>query len=741
MKNFSRSWICGSTNQRSSNIIDHAKSEQHKVAMTRLRTEQARLSNVPIVSYAPIVQSFAAMETSTREKLEKRFDVCYMLAKEDMAFRKYPAICHLERKHGVELGESYQTKDSASAFTGYIALQQRNTFLSSFSKAHFFSFLMDGSTDAGNIEEEIFVLLHCLKDDSAEVIRCNARFFSVVAPKKADADGLIECLSTVLQEIGICSEIKKSNLLEVVGKPILVGGGTDGASVNVGEQNGMKGKLRSEIPWLFWAWCYGHCLELACKDALLSNIFKNISEMLLKLFSIYSKSPKKSRELLEIASDLKEIFSTPKGGDLPIRSQGTRWITHKRRAMQRVVDRFGVYIHHLNTLSKDRSINSRDRARIVGYLRKWQHSDMLIGCALYVDILKSPSCLSLSLQQDNLDIISALQNILKSVNHLKKLSENSPDQWPTVKLVLSKIVNNDDGSSTYQGARLQPYNKSTLESCQSQAVTDLLQLDQKLRHRLEWFDVKLLRSILVFVDTQGWACRSSCSVVDVDANDELEPLPPDTTLESILEAADYIFTWFREPLEKLGVGLLVLQEELEDVVLYSRNYMNLHKESYSKVWYKIHTSPDAKKWPNVLLLCELVFALPFSNGVVERIFSNVKIIKSEKRTSLSVETLRDLLEIKVEGPPFDEFVARPAVELWWRDCRTTRRVNQQLPRKEYQPREGHSSTAPEPETDSEDATFSLNEWDIWFSEGMVDTTQESSESPCNDDDIEMIVVT
>jgi len=92
-----------------------------------------------------------------------------------------------------------------------------------------------------------------------------------------------------------------------------------------------------------------------------------------------------------------------------------------------------------------------------------------------------------------------------------------------------------------------------------------------------------------------------------------------------------------------------------------------------------------KNGPMFFLLCELVFASPFCNGVVKRIFSTVKIIKNKKRTSLSVETLRDLLEIKVEGPPFDEFVARPAVELWWRDCWTTRRVNQQLPRKEYQP--------------------------------------------------------
>ena len=92
--------------------------------------------------------------------------------------------------------------------------------------------------------------------------------------------------------------LSKSSVLDTVGKPVLVGGGTDGASVNIGEQNGMRSKLQREISWLFWAWCYGHCLEIACKDALSSNLFKNLSEMLLKLFSIYSKSPKKSREFL-----------------------------------------------------------------------------------------------------------------------------------------------------------------------------------------------------------------------------------------------------------------------------------------------------------------------------------------------------------------------------------------------------------------------------------------------------------
>jgi len=33
MKNFSKDWITGSSNQKTSNIIDHDTSEQHHVAM------------------------------------------------------------------------------------------------------------------------------------------------------------------------------------------------------------------------------------------------------------------------------------------------------------------------------------------------------------------------------------------------------------------------------------------------------------------------------------------------------------------------------------------------------------------------------------------------------------------------------------------------------------------------------------------------------------------------------------
>ena len=93
--------------------------------------------------------------------------------------------------------------------------------------------------------------------------------------------------------------------------------------------------------------------------------------------------------------------------------------------------------------------------------------------------------------------------------------------------------------------------------------------------------------------------------------------------------------------------------------------------------------PDAQKWANIASLCELAFSLPFSNGRVKQNFSSMKLIKTDRRTNLQADIMNDLLEIHVEGPPFYAYSADRAVELWWTDCSTTRRVNQTLSRKEY----------------------------------------------------------
>ena len=384
LKNVSRAWISGSSNHKTSNITDDANSEPHKAAMMCYRKDQAKSRNEPITSYSPIANSLlslSAMDPAVKERVKKKFDICFVLAKEHIPFLKYPTIHELEERHGLDLGVTYKNRDSARNFVHYIAESQRWQMRASLASCHFFSVLMDGSTDKGRVENELFVIVFCKRDDTLQEIRTCARCFCVLEPTKADAHGLVECLSRALNSMGIENLLERECVLSACDLPVLVGCGSDGASVNLSDQNGMRGKLQAALPWLYWAWCYSHRLELACKDAFSSHLFHDIDDMLFRLYYLYEKSPRKCRELSDLINDLKEVFGFPEGGNLPMRAHGSRWITYKRKTLQRVVDRYGAYLSHLATLTEDRSIKSTDRQRLKGYLLKWREALVLL-CTL-----------------------------------------------------------------------------------------------------------------------------------------------------------------------------------------------------------------------------------------------------------------------------------------------------------------------------------------------------------------------
>ena len=70
-KNYSAAWITGSTSQKLSNVLDHARSDQHKLSMSMFHTEQAKTTNTPLTAYAPIAKSLLSMDISLQEKVKK----------------------------------------------------------------------------------------------------------------------------------------------------------------------------------------------------------------------------------------------------------------------------------------------------------------------------------------------------------------------------------------------------------------------------------------------------------------------------------------------------------------------------------------------------------------------------------------------------------------------------------------------------------------------------------------------
>ena len=70
----------GSCNHKTSNIVDHASSEQHCVAMLQVRTDAAKASNQLLTTYSPIARSLLVMDSAVQARMKIKFDICYVMA-------------------------------------------------------------------------------------------------------------------------------------------------------------------------------------------------------------------------------------------------------------------------------------------------------------------------------------------------------------------------------------------------------------------------------------------------------------------------------------------------------------------------------------------------------------------------------------------------------------------------------------------------------------------------------------
>ena len=175
-----------------------------------------------------------------------------------------------------------------------------------------------------------------------------------------------------------------------------------------------------------------------------------IDEILLSVYLLYKRSPKKLSELKEIHENLKEEMGFTEGGVKPQKANGTRWVAHMVSAIKMLIDKWGIYIHHLEQMKEDKSYKGPERAKFSGYLTKWKQPRIPL-LALFADRLDIPRRLSLELQKDQITLISAMQK-LSDTNSRMTLFENKQfEKSPQVKHFLSNLGQTEDDSYVYQG--------------------------------------------------------------------------------------------------------------------------------------------------------------------------------------------------------------------------------------------------------------------------------------------------
>ena len=147
-----------------------------------------------------------------------------------------------------------------------------------------------------------------------------------------------------------------------------------------------------------------------------------------------------------------------------------------------------------------------------------------------------------------------------------------------------------------------------------------------------------------------------------------------TTLHRCLKKSDWLIT------------IETIIDEYINLVMYAMENYNHLIYTPLKMWQLLNPFKNERGWNNIFLIAELCFCAPCSNASLERFFSQMRIVKTDWRNSLSESNLTSLLRIKVSGPA-EKYFAK-AVNNWYHD--KDRRINQKT-RKRYRKRKARKT--------------------------------------------------
>ena len=195
--------------------------------------------------------------------------------------------------------------------------------------------------------------------------------------------------------------------------------------------------------------------------------------------------------------------------------------------------------------------------------------------------------------------------------------------------------------------------------------------------------MELMQDIIFMLSTHGWEKA-------LEDND--------------MSAVDRLVQRFTIPLQGAGVDTDEVVKDFLCLTVHSSFSAGL-----SFVWWRLFHAPCSSEWQSILVLAELLFSLPASNGKLQQVFSLLGVIKVDKHSRLSNETLDDLLLLNCDKIPSDKFDPNPGIDLWW-----SGKARRPLQKSRKQYKHCRSDEALISESDKSEPEDALSDWDDLF---------------------------
>ena len=243
-------------------------------------------------------------------------------------------------------------------------------------------------------------------------------------------------------------------------------------------------------------------------------------------------------------------------GVKPVRASGTRWIAHKVSAMKRIVDKYGVYVQHLEHVLSDTSYRAKERARIQGYLKNWKTGKMLIHLCFYLDILGPAKELSVNFQHEKIDTVRAADALVNIKQKFQKIKDKKDvGEFPHIAYVKSK-AKIEEGKFSYQGVTFSEKEvNNAINSCNAKKEREVRAVEDAIQSQLEDHENPFFEVISYILNSEGWE-RLCCPSEMKKTEDETDKDPQKKyDIEFADDHMKTILEHFKVPLEKAGLSV------------------------------------------------------------------------------------------------------------------------------------------------------------------------------------------
>lgn len=514
------------------------------------------------------------------------------------------------------------------------------------------SIILDATTDSRG-KHYVIIYFKALETDMdldgkiLQVRPCMYFYKLVELGASEDANAYLDALKSTFNE-----DIEKELKFDEKLKTLLVGFGSDGASVMIGPYGGLIVKLRQTYNLnIYGVHCMAHKFNLASGRAWKEEKnFKKVENLINLVYAFYNnRGHKRKGHLVNTASEMGEIYYEY--------SQifRVRWIASEYAAVLKVKESYTLLITDLqiiiNNVDKQFTAATVQDARSLFEQLTDKHFYTFLHFLL--DVLEVMRLVSVKLQK-SLGLMIGKERMFRSfMQNLRNRAEKAgAEETAMLNTALCGDTENQLGPC------------SSLDMFETSDVVKYGSIRLKIHHKNHFTKLSLIRDL--FIDKLVTEIEKYFDMNNLADFDTFLPttLPDDEFSVSVhpsIAATGRLALSFGLPVEET---MLEWKEALTSIV-GSSNFERYRNDRTGLNFYSFFLADKNIPWKtNSKKFIEILLVLPIGSADAERGFSVLKHIKYDRRARLKTNMVNGLMRLRLNGPPIEKLNALPLAKLW-----------------------------------------------------------------------------